>query len=53
MAVGIALVLCGIAVVQVVRFGHVDDALLGALVILAFGFAGYGGDRLLQRWSGR
>ncbi len=52
-AVVISLGLLAILVIQAVKTGEVDKYLIGALVVLALAFSGYGGDRLLERWLER
>lgn len=46
----IAVVLSIVLVIQVFQTGVVDKYLVGALVVLALAFSGYGGDRLLERY---
>lgn len=52
-AVVISLGLLAILVIQAVKTGVVDKYLIGALVVLALAFSGYGGDRLLEKWLER
>lgn len=49
----IAVVLAAVLVAQVIKTGEVDKYLVGALVVLALAFSGYGGDRLIERWLER
>ena len=53
MAVGITIVLCALAIHDQLSSGSVDSTLLGALVVLAFFWAGQGVDRLMERLFGR
>lgn len=53
MAVIIALGLLALLAFQAVKTGTVDKYLIGALVVLALAFSGYGGDRLIERWLDR
>lgn len=46
----IAVVLSIVLLFQVYKTGEVDKYLVGALVVLALAFSGYGGDRLLERY---
>ncbi len=46
----IAVVLSLVLLLQVYRTGEVDKYLVGALVVLALAFSGYGGDRILERY---
>lgn len=46
----IAVVLSAVLVLGVLKTGQVDKYLVGALVVLALAFSGYGGDRLLERY---
>ncbi len=46
----IAVVLSLVLLLQVFKTGEVDKYLVGALVVLALAFSGYGGDRLLERY---
>lgn len=46
----IAVVLSLVLLLQVAKTGVVDKYLVGALVVLALAFSGYGGDRLLERY---
>lgn len=46
----IAVVLSIVLILQVFKTGQVDKYLVGALVVLALAFSGYGGDRILERY---
>lgn len=49
----IAVVLSVVLVIQVIQTGKVDKYLVGALLVLALAFSGYGGDKLIERYLER